>query len=716
VTSTKAPRWASGLPIVWLVGFLVLLAMPSSQVHRFNGLPFSRLSEYVVLMLVVPVLASRTFRRAFKGFWGRHRVLSRVARILIAVALALKVGLFVWAPPDGFLGCYRSPKEAPPAGPCERSYEHPFFRWSITRLDRAIDFGPANWNLSFINSLRWNFYPWVAGNILRDRLPLEVRWRGSIARERADVLEVRYVGAGTVTLGATAVALPGRYDREAVMALPVSKGNHRLAVSYTFDDGYRTGASSPPGPPATLRLRWSDGSPVGPMRPHVGWLLAGVYVDFVAVGCAAALVGFYGVVLRRDRWWLLGLSLAGPLMFWFTPEATAQSALLLLIVVCLRVRLKRRRAAGLIVVYLGLLYLGFFRRSTGAPDFRGVLARSAGSDWLTYESLGRSILESWSLEGGEPVFFYQPLVRYVSFLSHLLFGDGDTLIMITMHTLMVFAVLWCVARLDPRGHAPALARTVSDVAALSTAALIVSQTVVVLTRRGAAEVPTWIVLPLVISLLFASRSRRAWVFGAALLALCYVARPNQGPAVVWLLALFTVRALRIRPRPALLALGVFGVIAVLPLAHNLVYGHQFVVSSTSGTIPDNLDMPPAVLARALGADGPERRALLHKGALMLHAAHGPQFMVEDAPTDWVTDLGFHGLQAVWLATGLALLLARALDLRTALWLTPALYLGLHAVYVIHIYYPRHIVAGYLAMGLVSMLWWGRLRNSGAISR
>ena len=57
---------------------------------------------------------------------------------------------------------------------------------------------------------------------------------------------------------------------------------------------------------------------------------------------------------------------------------------------------------------------------------------------------------------------------------------------------------------------------------------------------------------------------------------------------------------------------------------------------------------------------------------------------------------------MWLAAALGLMLARAAGVRSALMATPAFYLGPHVVYVIYVYYPRHIVAGYLAMGLVSL--------------
>jgi len=42
----------------------------------------------------------------------------------------------------------------------------------VTRIDREIAFTPDNWNLSFINSNRFNVGPWMANTPLRHRLPL----------------------------------------------------------------------------------------------------------------------------------------------------------------------------------------------------------------------------------------------------------------------------------------------------------------------------------------------------------------------------------------------------------------------------------------------------------------------------------------------------------------------------------------------------------------
>ena len=44
-----------------------------------------------------------------------------------------------------------------------------------------------------------------------------------------------------------------------------------------------------------------------------------------------------------------------------------------------------------------------------------VLLRSGGNDFLTYEGFARTILDTWSFQGGEDVFYYQPAFRYLRF-------------------------------------------------------------------------------------------------------------------------------------------------------------------------------------------------------------------------------------------------------------------------------------------------------------
>jgi hypothetical protein len=64
----------------------------------------------------------------------------------------------------------------------------------------------------------------------------------------------------------------------------------------------------------------------------------------------------------------------------------------------------------------------------------------------------------------------------------------------------------------------------------------------------------------------------------------------------------------------------------------------------------------------------------------------------------------HGLQTAWILAAL-LVARRGRGSRVSaalLLLVPAFYLGVHLVYTATIYYPRHLISGYLAMGVVAL--------------
>ena len=79
---------------------------------------------------------------------------------------------------------------------------------------------------------------------------------------------------------------------------------------------------------------------------------------------------------------------------------------------------------------------------------------------MIYESQARAILETGSLEGGEPFFRFQPGFRYWRFLERLVLGDGDPFVLIVALTLLTWGFLWAIARLWPR-PAPSWSRVQS---------------------------------------------------------------------------------------------------------------------------------------------------------------------------------------------------------------------------------------------------------------
>ena len=67
------------------------------------------------------------------------------------------------------------------------------------------------------------------------------------------------------------------------------------------------------------------------------------------------------------------------------------------------------------------------------------------------------------------------------------------------------------------------------------------------------------------------------------------------------------------------------------------------------------------------------------------------------------------LQVLWLATCVLAFRLRGFEPGTRILLVgiPLLYLGVHFIDVVDDYYPRHIIAGHLAMGLVTLNALGR---------
>ena len=77
--------------------------------------------------------------------------------------------------------------------------------------------------------------------------------------------------------------------------------------------------------------------------------------------------------------------------------------------------------------------------------------------------------------------------------------------------------------------------------------------------------------------------------------------------------------------------------------------------------------------------------------------------------DQTLDLAVHGLQAAWLLAiaMVGLRRVRASAPTVALLALPAVYLAVHFAYDATSYFPRHVIVGYLAMGLVALYVAGR---------
>lgn len=690
---------------ILLVLFTLLLLVPSANYLIFSGLPLSALPEYLALVILLPLIFSRGLRRIYYHFLrGRWRLYGRVLILGGLIALAAKVVLLSVGTFEGFLACYTTPLGPPAVGECEKSYDYPFFRFDVTRIDQTIEFDGDDWNLSFFNSNRFNYYPWEEGVLSRHRLPLQAEWRGLLDMPSASQAEIEYVGEAKVDLGQGLVSLPPSYKSSSLVMLPLSAGRQNVSIEFYFDDGYRTKQPEPPGPYALLKIRLlvdgQDGTahvPLEASRPPLSWLTLAYFVDMVMLAFFLGLLAFYCKYVRAD-WWVLALTaVLGAAVFYYLPDSRwlpKTRGILSLSGGIFLYLLARRKRRSLLVSYFSLFYLSLLRSLLHVPDLSAVLLRDGGTDFLTYESLARTILETGSLEGGEAVFYYQPLFRYISFATHILFGDGDAFAAILALSALNFGVLWLFARLYPRGRIAPWKLAIPAMTGLMLIALLNSWHVVYFLHIGASEYPSWILLPYIVYLLFITNQPKDWQLGSFLMGISILTRPNHGLALLALFAIFQASVfLKDRKLAVPSALILMGM-GLLPLLHNLYYGHEVVFLPRSFGVPENLVLPPKVLLTEFGDPAIRLKAWQQFEWL---------FYLRSGETQFIgLSIALHGLQVLWLLSlGRAWIKRRSLNWTAKIMLLiPFLFLVVQYFYVLNAVYPRHIIMGHFAMGIV----------------
>lgn len=693
-----------------LVIYFILLFFPSANYHLFSGLPLNGLAELPLLLLIIPVLVSKDLRSHYKlcltkaGQW--------CDRLLLfggLLAIGAKVVLISTNTYEGFLACYRPLVNPLIGGECERSYENPLYRFGVTRIDSEIDFLERDWNLSFFNSLRFNFTPEIEGNIVRDRIPFKVNWRGTIQNHQPRTARITYVGEGVVAIGQRAERLPANYVAPARVLFEVSQGHQTIDISYRFDDGYRVGSNVDPGQHAIFKLAWvseaissHDASTISAIKAPLWGRALGIIVDVSLGAFLLSLLTAYLIVLKPYWLWLGIIMLAGIGAYISTDLPAFSSSRIFVILLwfllaflIMEARERERERSRLLFIYFALFYLAVMRTLLDFDHLNVVIYRPGGQDWLTYEGLARTILETGSLQGGEPVFYYQPFFRYLKFTEHILFGDSDALIACFILGSLNFSIFFMFmrfqcARVQPFWKASVLAFPIHLILLTVNAEPIVN-----LLQAGASEYPTWIFLPLIFSMLYGASSPGEWLIGTLLLGSSLIVRVNQLPALVVVFLIFFFSVYQYKPKWALTCTIIMIAISLLPLVHNLFYGGKGILFTSSTGTSANLVLPPRKLSTV--TSDPDMQALF------LRQLRAIFYIRVDEPMVPALAIAFHGLQLVWGAAVVWILVSwrKTIMSHKVLLFVPLLYLGVHLVYQVTVYYPRHIIAGYLAMGLAT---------------
>jgi hypothetical protein len=687
--------------ILLFLAFLFIVGFPSANLQLFDGLPLSRLVEFGALVLIVPFLIFPDLRNRQLDFWRGWKIRPVFLWGALAVLLLIKGMLLISGTHAGFVACYRSPAEPAaithddlPPRTCERSYENLFNRFSATRTDSAVWFPSDTWNLVFLNTNRYDYYDWEEGNILRDRIPLEASWSGVPDVSSGDAIRIQYVGEGTVAVGGTRIALPPSYAAPNEVEFVPSPASGALRIDYTFDDGSRSGQDPKSwGPRAMITVsagKPGHMAPLGAKSVDPGWRIPALLADGLILLWLISFLPAFWNSIRRD-FLVLAVFIAAIGFTALVPFPAILReigiTLLLAAVLVLHMTYRRLNSAAL---YFCIVAASFAILRSWSSGYGQVLLRSAGNDPLEYESQAYSILITGSLRGGESVFYFQPMYRYVRFFEHVVFGDGNTFSFVAALAMFFGGVVFLFQKTRQSTIAPWL-RIILLLAMVFVVFLggtYVSTTI----QDGLSEYPTWIILVLALPALFLGEPDTGLILAFIAMAFSLTVRVNQLPAILWLLVLSAAWKWHQGKKIVVIAIAGAVCVGLLPLLHNVVYGHVPVLFTQGSTSSLLMAVPPQTWLDFLRGSPAAASAVRDQlDALFL--------------TVWVPlrQRPVIAAMSVLLACWLVVWVDSVLRRRWRDWLlliVPLIFLAPHLIFNVTGYYPKYIFIAYLSMGCI----------------
>jgi hypothetical protein len=384
-----------------------------------------------------------------------------------------------------------------------------------------------------------------------------------------------------------------------------------------------------------------------------------------ALDAAATTIGVIGLLLLLARW------------------RPRRAVLPLLLIGC----------ALIVVTLIDATFIGGFRPLDGADD--GLVFSGFAREML-YHLVNGNI--AGALQGGESVFFFTPGMRYFRMIEYLIFGDtflGYLAVMLVL-PLVVHAVLARFLGID-WALVMALLFVATPLGLLFGTSYL---QYVVWATRGFAD-PLAATCFLAALALLAGRARASFddraapaFWGALLMALAVLIRPNLAPGVGIVLGGAGLAALWLRQIPRLIALCVGFLPIFFALWHNWYFGGVLIPFSDNMTSSFIYAMSPSDYVRAFG----ELVRLNFAGEYLARAARQIVAWLAGPSELWITA----PLQL--LGTALLIRVAWAKRFEPVLRLTALATLALSVLGFIYVLYPRYHLLTWLLMAIVSAAW------------
>jgi hypothetical protein len=388
-----------------------------------DGIPFDRPLEALLVGLLIPALA-----------WLAPSFVETVlARALIVLLLACKLAGAAVLTQGGLCAQFRL--DAPLSGaipkPSEGAaqsipVEEPY---GIMRSwDARADWRHADATCSAIVGRSYpsqaDFPAWFL-NVIRNVDPP----RTDVTMRLSGFIKASQPGTMRLSTGATRVAGTvgdvGASSREGQASFVLPAGIHRVDLSLPLrGNAWR------------LVGAWNDRDLWTSVLTTIQrpssldgtlWRVRGTIVTALAIGLALTWLAYAWAALNPGRPLTVWTAVVTLLLMAMSqrPAAARLAALPLLAAPFVPVPRHLRNTRGVFLL-VGVAWLAFFAAMSIGQIGRFTLYSGGGDDWLTYQVAGyRIFMGGYWLQGGNAVFNYQPLYRWMSGAIHLLFGDSS---------------------------------------------------------------------------------------------------------------------------------------------------------------------------------------------------------------------------------------------------------------------------------------------------
>lgn len=640
-----------------------------------------------------------------------HKIINYSIIIFSAVIIILKL-FIINLNSNGFEACYKiiSPIEQQ-SNKCERSWNN-IWNTNYTRYDRVINFGileyrinkhivESNWNLSALNSNRYSYYTEDQPNPFR--LELNVIWKLKIPSNQ---IFIKYIGKISIKQKDQPILTFTSYDKVATQTINFSGYKNEIDLAYSWDPKFDSQNF------AAISIKNLDGTFLT-RAPSPAIQSLTFFNNFLTLLSIFLIIFSYFLnktlsisdLIKNFKpyfimYFFLIFSTYFSSKFLSSHEFKIISVIFLLSLVIINI--SRMNHLNHFYVFFGIfLYSVLFNKFYGHGNISKVIYRERGSDFLTYFSFAREILNTGSLQGGENIFVYSPAIRYLTVLFHFLLGDSDNFIF-----LLYIFVLFCtahifVAKIFKLTFAKFNINKFQILFFILTFlfySFLLSNPVVYAGLIYWSEFPTWILLiSLFIILPSVENDKKLQIIFGFISGLIIMFRANQLIGI-FLLILFFLLHCKINKIYKLINFIIpFLISASIAFLHNLYYGSSYIFLQTS--LPLSVNFPLRVIDLLYIFDDMRiQEIFLNQISGIL--AYSQDLTQNKYFTLFLFSVRFSQFIFVFI---ILFIIAnkRYLNFENIiLLLIPIGYFTPHIFIQIFVYHPRHIVIGYLSIYLI----------------